>query len=262
MGETRTALDHLGREINYPFPPQRIISLCPSITETLFAFGLKDRIVGRTRYCIHPEALIDEVKKVGGTKKVQADAIDELQPDLIIAEKEENPREIVETLSRKYPVFTAEVKTYSEALKMIDDLGKLTDRKVSAEKLAASIEEKFHGLDSVKKGKVAYIIWKNPYMAAGEDTYIHSLLARAGFSNVFEGRSKRYPATSLEELQTLEPDAILLASEPFPFQESHRRELQEQFPETKVMGVDGEICWYGSRMIRAAEELSRLQKVL
>ena len=254
--------DPLGKEVHYSYPPQRIISLCPSITETLFELGLEEQVVGRTRYCIHPESLVSKVQTVGGTKKVNAKKIAALQPDLIIAEKEENPREIVETLSKIHPVYTTEVKTYNDALTMIKSIGKLIDRETSALELTEAIERKFRGVESGAKSRVAYLIWKNPYMAAGQDTYIHSMLERAGLANVFGDRPERYPEITMEDLSSQHPDAILLASEPFPFQEKHCKELQEHFPKTKVMKVDGEICWYGSRMIQAAEELNRLRKIL
>lgn len=262
MNEMKTVSDPLGREVAFSYPPQRIISLCPSITETLFKLGLQNQIVGRTRYCIHPKSLVRNVSTVGGTKKVNRNVIDGLKPDLIIAEKEENPREIVEALSSEYPVYTTEVRSYDDAIWMIKDLGKLTGSEMTANKMTEEIELKFSGLGTETKSSLVYVIWKNPYMVAGKDTYIHSMLERAGFSNAFGDRSERYPAISLEDLRSQHPDAILLASEPFPFQETHRRELQEQFPETKVVMVDGEICWYGIRMIKAADELERLRKIL
>lgn len=258
----RIVTDHLERTVRYPFPPKRIVSLCPSITETLFELGLVGRIVGRTRYCIHPKELVVDVKTVGGTKKVKENVIDEIQPDLIIAEKEENPREVVESLSRNYPVFTTEVRTYKEAIAMIKDLGNLTDRTKRAGEVIHLIEEKFEAVGDGQKCRVAYVIWQNPFMVAGNDTYIHSMLEKAGFENVFADLPDRYPSISLEDFRSAAPDAILLASEPFPFQETHCQALQEKIPETKVMRVNGEICWYGSRMMKAADELIRLRKVL
>lgn len=258
----KTVCDHLRRTVQFAFPPKRMISLCPSITETLFDLGLADRIVGRTRYCIHPEELVGNVQTIGGTKKVKETIIDKLCPDLIIAEKEENPKEIVEKLSEKYPVFTVDVKTYEDGLEMINDLGEITDRAERASEMADAIKDKFRNVSGGKSRKVAYVIWQNPYMVAGNNTYIHSILEKAGFCNAFMGQTERYPAVSLEALRSASLDAVFLATEPFPFQDSHREELQSQLPGTKVMLVDGEICWYGSRMLKTADELIRLQKVI
>ncbi|HET7578484.1 MAG TPA: helical backbone metal receptor [Bacillales bacterium] len=250
--------DHLRRKIDLPFPPKRIVSLCPSITETLFDLGLEDRIVGRTRYCIHPEDLVKNVKTVGGTKKIKQDVIDELNPDLIVAEKEENPKEAIEALETHYPVFVTDVETYDDGLRMILDLGTLTDREEKAAEMVSAIKKKFQNLLRTKKQTVAYVIWKNPYMVAGSQTYIDSLLEKAGFTNVFGNLSERYPTVSIEDFREASPDTIFLASEPFPFQESHRKEFEQQVPKSQITRIDGEICWYGSRMLKAADKLNRL----
>lgn len=250
--------DHMERIVAFDFPPKRIISLCPSITETLFALNLSDRIVGRTRYCIHPEELVKDVKTVGGTKRIKEDVIDELCPDLIIAEKEENPKEAIERLAEKYPVYVTDVRTYEDGLKMIRDLGAITDKMESASDMVKEIEEKFKDLRHAGGLKVAYVIWQNPYMVAGVDTYIHSILEKCGFTNAFAHRPERYPEVSIEDFRTAAPDLILLSSEPFPFRKAHKKAFEQQFPNPKTMLIDGEICWYGVRMIKAADELNRL----
>lgn len=250
--------DHLGRTINLDYPPKRIISLCPSITETLFDLGLVDRIVGRTRYCIHPAGQVENVKTVGGTKKIKETVIDELSPDLIIAEKEENKKEMIDSLERKYPVFVTEIKTFEDGLRMIKDLGEITDRSTPAENMVESIEAKFRELTATNGKKVAYVIWQNPYMVAGTDTYIHSMLEKAGFINAFQNHEGRYPKVTIEDFLETAPDVILLASEPFPFQETHRLEFEKQLPTSRTMLIDGEICWYGSRMILVADDLKQL----
>lgn len=250
--------DHLGRAVAFQFPPKRIVSLCPSITETLCDLHLSERIVGRTRYCIHPVHLVKHIRPVGGTKKIHEAVIDELCPDLIIAEKEENPKETVERLEKKYPVFVAEVKTFDDALEMIRDLGEITGQTKQATEMAGKITKKFQDLCYAGGPKVAYVIWKNPYMVAGNDTYIHSVLKKAGFTNAFRDFPGRYPEVSIEDFRTSSVDCIFLASEPFPFQESHKEELAQHVPDVPIVLVDGEICWYGSRMMKAADELHRL----
>ena len=121
-------VDHLGRTVTYEFPPKRIISLCPGITETLFSLELENEIVGRTRFCIYPKDKVKNVPAVAGTKDIKIDAIHEVKPDLIIVEKEENTEEIVKTLEKHYPVYVAEVQSIEGAYRMIHDVGHVTDR--------------------------------------------------------------------------------------------------------------------------------------
>ncbi len=240
--------DHLGRKVRVDWPPQRIISLCPSITETLYALGLSERIVGRTRFCIHPQPHVKSAQNVGGTKQVDFNRIAALRPDLIIAEKEENTRDTIAALETSYPVYVADVTTALEALQMIRNLGDLTDRTGRAQDLALAIEARVREITPGAIRTMAYLIWQSPFMAAGGDTYLDDLLARFGFVNVFGGRDQRYPEVQLEELQSLKPAVVFLSSEPFPFGESHREALQAVLPESRVLLIDGEIAWYGSRM--------------
>lgn len=255
----RSVIDHLGRSISIPETPQRIISLCPSITETLFDLGLEDRIVARTRYCIHPQEKVRDVSTVGGTKQVDYSKIQELNPDLIITEKEENPKEMVEQLAAQYPVYVVNVENYDDALRMILDLGEITNRVDKASTLAAEIEHKFRGMQVEPYGSVAYFIWRKPYMVAGRSTFINSILEKCGFTNAFLGLKDRYPAISIEDLHSFKPDYVFLSSEPFPFAENHKEELLPFWPNAKYHFVDGEIfSWYGSRMLKAPDYLNEL----
>ncbi len=252
--------DHLQRTVTIHDPPTRIISLCPSITETLYALQLLDRIVGRTRYCIHPAEEVSRAAVVGGTKQINMDAVDLLKPDLIIAEKEENPKEMIEQLASRYPVYVTNVENFEDALKMIADLGILCARGAEAEIMVKHISESFQIIPSADKPiKVAYVIWNNPYMAAGRTTFINSNLELCGFHNVFKQRPERYPVITVEDLRNSEPDLILLSSEPYPFQEKHRDELARQQLEARTVLVDGEyFSWYGVRMIDAASYFQQL----
>ncbi|HEX6922774.1 MAG TPA: helical backbone metal receptor, partial [Bacillales bacterium] len=154
--------------------------------------------------------------------------------------------------------FVMEIKTFDDGLKMIRDLGMLTDREDEAERMAGAIEEKFHGMGQTNGKRAAYVIWQNPYMVAGGDTYINSMLEKAGFTNVFKNDEGRYPEVSMQDFRDAEPELIFLASEPFPFQEAHKQKFEQQIPESRTMLIDGEICWYGSRMLKAADDLNRL----
>ncbi len=243
--------DQLHRTIKLPYPPQRIISLVPSQTELLFHLGLAEKIVGVTKFCLHPYEQVKKVSKIGGTKNFHFEKIDELAPDLIIANKEENYQEGIERLAEKYPVWISDIYTLEDALNMIVGIGEICTKKTEAQMVAAFIQSNFSLLTKTYKGKVAYLIWKNPYMVAGNRTFINDILQRLGFENVFADKS-RYPQVSLPEIAEKEPDYIFLSSEPYPFQEKHLQEMQQLFPDSQVQLVNGEMfSWYGSRLLEA-----------
>lgn len=257
---TKIVTDHLGREVAFTYPPKRIISICPGITDTLFSLNLEDEIVGRTRYCIYPTDKVEGVKAVGGTKEIKMEVVHQLKPDLIIAEKEENTKEIVEEISQHYPVFVAEVLSIESAYNMIHDIGEVTDRKKEASTLVKKIESKFQSLPIKHGRRVGYVIWKKPYMVVGKSTYINSILESMGFINPFTEFVGRYPAITIEDFQCANLDYIFLATEPFPFKEKHFEEFQQFLPTVKPMIIDGEMFWYGPRMIHAAEYFTKILK--
>lgn len=258
VGELRRVTDMLGRDVNVPVQPQRIVSLCPSITETLFEIGLADQLVGLTRYCLHPAEQVAQKTKVGGTKKPDFEAIKALQPDLIVAEKEENRREDVELLAKQWPVYVTEIRDIAAAHGMMNVLGDVCDRQVQAQQLSHKIESAWQSLPRLEKPlRVAYLIWRKPWMAAGSDTYIDAVLRRLGLENVFAG-AERYPQFSNEELMAKNPDLVLLSSEPFPFAEKHIRELEMIVPHSDIQLVDGEaFSWYGAHMLPATRYLEK-----
>lgn len=257
--------DHTGHEVVLRELPRRIVSLVPSQTELLFDLGLDNEIVGVTKFCIHPSEKVRPKEKVGGTKNIREDVIHALAPDLILGNKEENERETIEKLREYCPVWVSDVQNRAAALQMITDVGMLTDKVCEAENLCRKIDEAFQLLktDSGKKRvrlQVAYIIWKNPYMAVGSDTYINAMLEEAGFSNVFSG-FKRYPTLEKAELANYRPDVVLLSSEPYPFSEKHVAEFSDIFPGAYVTTVDGEpFSWYGSRMCAAPAYFRELKE--
>lgn len=259
----KTVTDHVGRTVTYDFPPQRMISLCPSLTDTLFALGLGDRMVGRTQFCIHPAEQVEEVRRVGGTKQIKPDVIEEVAPTLIIAEKEENPKEMVESLAKNYPVYVTDVESYEDALRMIEDLGQITGTEMAAQGMVREIETAFASLRPIQPLRVAYFIWQKPYMVAGHHTYIHSLLTKCGLVNVFAEAEGRYPTVTEEEIRIAKPDVILLSSEPFPFQKAHQDAFYDMFPDSKTILVDGEMfSWYGVHMKEAAAYFIELLSML
>ncbi|TDO22758.1 helical backbone metal receptor [Pedobacter duraquae] len=258
--------DQMGRTIHVNHPPKRIISLVPSQTELLFELGLNKELVGLTKFCIHPAAAVAEKTKIGGTKKLKIDLIRSLQPDLIIGNKEENEQGDIETLMAEFPVWMSDISNLEEAKVAIAGIGEVVDRAPEAAYLNHLITAGFSDLQvlALQQGidkKVAYLIWKDPYMFAGRNTFIHGILAINGLSNVVT--ADRYPELTLDALAALKPELILLSSEPYPFKEKHILEIQERIPEAQVMLVDGEMfSWYGSRLVKAVQYFFNWQKEL
>ncbi len=239
----------LGREVVIPYPPKRIISLVPSQTELLYDLGLEDEVVGITKFCVHPEKWFRNKTRIGGTKKLNIDKIKELQPDLIIANKEENERAQIEELATHFPVWISDIKTLAETQQMIHMLGEVVDKGDETKQLLSDIDTGFAGLQKATSHKrVAYFIWRDPWMSIGGDTFISSMIANIGWENVLQHEG-RYPTVTLEDLKNYNPDIVLLSSEPFPFKEKHIEEVKAVLPGVEVLLVDGEMfSWYGSRM--------------
>ena len=251
--------DQLGRTILLPSFPQRIISLVPSQTELLYALGLETDVAGITKFCVHPNSWFRSKPRIGGTKDVRFDAVHALQPDLIIANKEENDREQVEELSRHYPVWISDVRTLDDALQMITALGALTGKEQAAHTLVKGISAGFEALSPGTSPKTAYFIWRKPWMVAGGDTFIQDMLQRCGFDNLFRDQI-RYPSIALETLAAAGCELVLLSSEPFPFRDKHIAEVREAMPRASIQLVDGELfSWYGSRLLEAPAYFRQLQ---
>ena len=247
----------MGRRVEVPAKPKRVISLVPSQSELLHDLGLGDRLVGVTKFCIHPQDLRKAKTIVGGTKQFRFEAIDALQPDLIIGNKEENYQEGIHQLAEKYPVWMSDIFTLEDALDMIRKVSDLCDVPEKGASMATGIRQTFDTLTLQKKGTALYLIWKGPYMAAGRNTFINEMLNKAGYQNVVG--EERYPEVSLESVKDLSPDVIMLSSEPFPFAEKHKKVLLLAVPEARIELVDGELMsWYGSRLLKTAEYLKGL----
>jgi ABC-type Fe3+-hydroxamate transport system substrate-binding protein len=230
----------------------------PSQTELLVALGLQDRLIGITKFCVHPGYLRKSCTVVGGTKNIKRDKIVALHPDLIICNKEENSEEIVEQLLDIAPVWISDIVKLEDALGMIRGLGKITACLERAEGICSEILNRHDQFKiAVKKRpkiKVAYLIWKDPYMAAGQRTFINSMLALNNFENIVQ--QHRYPEITAEELKNAE--LILLSSEPFPFTIQHKKLLEETL-EIKTSVVDGTyFSWYGSRLLDAFDYFETL----
>lgn len=242
-----TVTDQTGERVSLPTAPRRIVSLVPSQTELLYDLGLDDEVVGITKFCVHPESWFRTKTRIGGTKKVEVGRLKALGPDLVIANKEENTKEDVEAIRAFCPVWTSDIGTVDDALSMIRDISSLCGLEAEGGRLETEVRTSLASIRPLGI-KAAYLIWKDPYMIAGGDTFIHHMMAAAGIQNVF-GEKLRYPEVSVDEIRRSGADLVLLSSEPYPFKNKHIEELSKFLPEQKIMLVDGEMfSWYGSRM--------------
>ncbi|MFD2514478.1 ABC transporter substrate-binding protein [Pontibacter locisalis] len=252
--------DQMGHTLTVEQLPQRIISLVPSQTELLFDLGLGDRVVGVTKFCIHPKEQAKQKIIIGGTKNFHLHKIDELKPDLIIGNKEENYQEGIEALQKSYPVWMSDIYTLDDALLMMQQIGLLTGTEAKAQELVLRIEKGFKDLQPLQPPGVrtAYFIWRKPYMVVGSNNIIDHIMQRCGFTNIFADLP-RYPEVTPELLRDIAPELILLSSEPYPFKEKHILEFQELCPHTQVKVVDGEMfSWYGSRLLQTPAYLKEV----
>jgi ABC-type Fe3+-hydroxamate transport system substrate-binding protein len=259
----RIFVDQLERRVALTaFPPKRIVSVVPSQTELLFYLGLDEEVAGITKFCVHPEAQFQRKPRVGGTKNLHLEEIAQLNPDLIIANKEENELEQIEWLQARFPVWISDVITFDDALEMIRRVGELTGKGEAGAALAFKLQGEFFKLRAEKwpEKRAAYLIWNQPIMAAGAKTFIHSMLRLAGFKNAF-GHMPRYPEITDDVLKKANPDYILLSSEPFPFSEKHVEAFHKLCPDSVIRLVDGEMfSWYGNRLLDAPAYIRNLRK--
>jgi ABC-type Fe3+-hydroxamate transport system substrate-binding protein len=236
-------------QLNYP--PKRIISLVPSQTELLFELGLDEMLAGVTKFCVHPPEAKKNKPIIGGTKNIHVEKIITLNPDLVIANKEENVKEQVEALAGECNVYVTDINNAEDAFKMINDIGLLTLTSSKANPIVNKIKDAFSAILPMNSIPTAYLIWRNPYMTIGGDTFIHDMLARCGLQNIYSSQT-RYPEADIEYLKQQECKLLLLSSEPYPFKQKHLQELQQQLPGTRIELVDGEMfSWYGSRLMHA-----------
>lgn len=250
--------DQMGFTHHFKQYPQRIVSLVPSQTELLIDLGLKDRLVGRTKFCIHPKQILASIPSVGGTKNFHLDRIKTINPDLIIGNKEENDQTLIEKLKLDYTVWMSDIENMTDALKMIVQVGEITGFQDKSNEIVGEIEKEIsrinHISNKISKSQspsCIYLIWKDPWIAVGHSTFIHNMLELCHFNNV-ASHLARYPEISMQEMQLLKPDYIFLSSEPYPFKEKNVVELQKIFHDSKIVLVDGEMfSWYGSRLMKS-----------
>lgn len=240
----------------------RIVSLVPSLTELVIDLGLKEELVGRTRFCVHPKEQVEEVPIIGGTKNPRLDKIRQLNPTYIIANHEENRKADIQELQQDFPVTVTEIGTIEDALITITNLGNELGATEKARRLATDIQQVMKDRPDESTLRATYLIWKAPWMTVGNDTYIHDVLTHWKLENVFKDR-KRYPKITLEQIGAQNPDVVLLSSEPFPFKEKHLASVQEAVPNARILLVEGEwFSWYGSHMLHSFQRLNIWRKAI
>jgi ABC-type Fe3+-hydroxamate transport system substrate-binding protein len=252
-------LDQMGRTVSLDNYPRRIVSVVPSQTELLFDLGLRDEVIGITKFCVHPEEWYSSKKRIGGTKQLNIEAIRSLQPDLIIGNKEENSEKDILELEKIAPVWMSDIYSVDDALNMITEIGMIVNREEESNIFAEKIKDGFASLrEKDIQRTFLYFIWKDPDYLAGTETFIHAVLESAGFVN--HCRDSRYPEW---KPNYGEPDVVFLSSEPYPFKEEHFDQFKQRFPGSEILLVDGEMCsWYGTRMLKSIDYLKGLQQSL
>ncbi|HJU28730.1 MAG TPA: helical backbone metal receptor, partial [Candidatus Binataceae bacterium] len=261
-------VDDPGFKLELQRPPRRIVSLVPSWTETLFAFGLGGAMAGVTRYCVAP-AEAASIARIGGTKNPDIDAIAAIAPELVIANAEENRREDIERLrALGIPVFTTFPRKISAAVETILKLGEALGCGAEADAMAREIVREVSeietsvGVWAKLRFRVFCPIWKNPWMSFNADTYAHDVLRMLGFNNIYASAGERYPRVALEEAIELRPDFILLPDEPYEFGAKDVEALKPLLPpplSRRVVLINGrDLHWYGAHMASGLASLAAL----
>lgn len=277
-------------------PPNRVVSLVPSITESLIELGLGDVLVGVTDYCIHPAGKLSELPKVGGTKTPSIEKIIELKPDLVLVNQEENSKSVVEKLeSARINIWVTFPKTIREALDVLWTIVGVYQNKLAAIRLEV-LERNVDWAESalIDKPTIRYFcpIWLGKissghewWMTFNQYTYVHDVLRLMGGDNIFTDRRRiypieadlglakpeeprerdtRYPCVTTEEIRQRNPQLIFLPSEPFEFVEKHKIMINDQLGDTvacqsgHLFFVDGSLLtWHGTRLAKALQELPK-----
>jgi ABC-type Fe3+-hydroxamate transport system substrate-binding protein len=253
----------------------RIVSLVPSLSESLEVLGLGDRLVGVTEYCVHPRGAFDALPKLGGTKDADVRAIVELEPDLVIANHEENTARSVRQLAEAgIEVWVTYPRTVREGAHLLRDLAGLGAAEALVERWVIPVERAVEvamlrrAEADAGRPKVFCPIWRDPWMTIGRETYIHDMIELCGGENLFAAlgtpaADRRYPIIDLEDVVRAQPDVILLPDEPYAFDEADRKRMAEidcpAARDARIHLIDGTlVSWYGPRIAEAIRVLARI----
>ena len=263
-------VDALEREVRLTSPPRRVVSLVPSLTEALFAFGVGDAVVGVTNFCVEPRDGVSEKMRVGGTKTLDVARVVALEPDLVVASAEENRKEDIQALVRAgLRVYVTLPTTVDGALALLDDLAAMTGAGAKAGRI---VEESRKALAQVRAAgedrppvRTFCPIWRNPWMTVGPGTYTHDFVTVCGGVNIFEWRHERYPRVELREVIEKDPQVVLLPDEPYRFGPAHASEMTAALGnisavrENRIYLLEGRhLCWYGPRIAAGLRYVSSL----
>jgi iron complex transport system substrate-binding protein len=244
----------------------KVVSLVPSITETLFELGLDDQIVAVTRWCTRPADKVQTKRMVGGTKNPKIELLAALSPDLVILDCDENRKEdAIELERRGIRTFSFFPKTVDDSIQLIRDLGEMFSVPSRAQSLVHEIEERRQNYRPQHKFVAVVLIWRSPYMSINADTYVHSACELFGFQNAFASHTIRYPVISSSEILKADPEVVLFPDEPYPFRKRHMDAFASEFPTLRAVNngrlihFDGSyIAWHGFGTLRALREFPRI----
>jgi len=262
-------VDALEREVRLPSPPRRVVSLVPSLTETLFAFGVGDAVVGVTNFCVEPRDAVTGKTRVGGTKTLDVSRIVALEPDLVVASAEENRKEDIQALVREgLQVYVTLPTTVAGALDLLEELAAMTRAGAKAGRIVAGARKVLAQVCKAKEGRPPVRtfcpIWRNPWMTVGPGTYTHDFITVCGGVNIFEWRHERYPRVELREVAEKDPQVVLLPDEPYRFGPGHVSEIAalrgiSAVREDRIYLLEGRhLCWYGPRIAAGLRHVSSL----
>ncbi|MCX7170000.1 MAG: helical backbone metal receptor [Proteobacteria bacterium] len=260
--------DDLGNSHPAAVPPYRIVCLVPSITELLFDLGLGEYLVGRTGFCVHPAPAVKRVPKVGGTKDVDIEKIRALRPTHALVNVDENPKWVAQALAEfvAHIIVTHPLDPLGN-VKLFRLLGGIFDRQQQAGALESQFTQAYQTVvreaEALRRQRVLYLIWQDPWMTISRDTYISRTLALVGWDTIPAQAAARYPELPEIAEYSTEADWVLLSSEPYPFREKHLAEIRRALPagsRCRVTLMDGEmVSWYGSRAIQGLTYLLQLR---
>jgi ABC-type Fe3+-hydroxamate transport system substrate-binding protein len=259
---SRRVVDDLGAEVEVPERPRRLVSLVPSLSETLWWWGLADRLVGVTDWCEMPPHAFDHASRVRGTKNPDLEAVRGLEPDLVVANEEENRELDVHRLRESgVSVYVTRVRTVADAAEALQRLGATVGVPEPGRQLAATLRRALASAGTGRPVRTVCAVWRDPWVWVGSDTFSGSLLAAAGARLWHPAHDARYPTVELDEVRRAVPELVLLPDEPYRFGEADRVAFAG-WP-ARVRRVDGAaLTWWGPRTPTALADLTRLVRTV
>jgi ABC-type Fe3+-hydroxamate transport system substrate-binding protein len=244
----------------------KIISLVPSVTETLYTLGLEDQILAISRFCVLPADRVQLKPKVGGTKNPKLQKILEMKPDIVILNEEENRKEDADFL-REHGIrlYVSFPRTMLQAAQMVEEMGRLFNATEKASELVGEIRNRMVTYQAPYRKRTLILIWRRPYMTVNRETYVDDVCRFFGFDNVFLTAPERYPRLTDQEINAADPEVVLFPDEPYPFRDKHVEEFRNRFPDSRAVRrnrlllFNGTyVAWHGFGTLRALREFPAL----